>query len=99
MVDLNSLPDSFFDDGTHRDPRLANNLKSYTDVQLMEIQLRQINELIIQVQKKPKPTYDIDGQKVSWTEYLQALHKMRDDLHTSIVNAEGPAEEEMWGWT
>lgn len=43
---------------------------------------------------KPKPTYDIDGQKFSWTEYLAQLDKTIAQLNNEIQSADGPFEIE-----
>jgi len=80
-------------------PQLDENLRSFSNLELLYMQLRQINELIIAVQNNPKPSYDIDGQKVHWTDYLDMLYKNRDRLNEAIRKEEGPCEESMEAWT
>jgi hypothetical protein len=44
----------------------------------LELQERTLDNLIAireQITRSPKPTYDIDGQEVKWTEYLDAVTK------------------------
>jgi hypothetical protein len=44
----------------------------------LELQERTLDNLIAireQITRSPKPTYDIDGQEVKWTEYLEAITK------------------------
>jgi hypothetical protein len=33
---------------------------------------------IVEITAQPKPTYDIDGQKVNWETYLKQLHATAD---------------------
>lgn len=40
----------------------------------------------------PKPTYSIDGQTVSWTEYQKFLLESIERINT-LLNSEGPYEE------
>jgi hypothetical protein len=46
----------------------------------------------------PKPTYSIDGQSVSWTEYYKFLSEQVDRLNEQINNGE-PFEEVSQGVT
>jgi hypothetical protein len=48
---------------------------------------------------KPKPTYEIDGQRVEWTQYLQYLDKALIGIREAILIYEGPYEEETVGFT
>lgn len=44
----------------------------------LELQERTLDNLIAireEITRSPKPTYDIDGQEVKWTEYLEAITK------------------------
>ncbi len=44
-----------------------------TDAQQIATIKRQTLALIAEITTNPKPTYDIDGQKVSWGQYLGQL--------------------------
>jgi hypothetical protein len=50
--------------------------------------------LIGQVTSKPKPNYDIDGQKVDWGDYLEILYKAKAKALQDIIDFEGPYEIE-----
>lgn len=54
--------------------------------------------LIGSVTQKPKPTYDIDGQKVSWGEYLDQLRKQLAHTLQLIIDLDGPFEVESIGY-
>lgn len=92
-----TIPDDFYD-YVDRKPKLAEDLREYTSLQLLYLQKRQLEELIIQVQRSPKPNYDIDGQKVDWGDYLDTLYKRRALVNKLIVEEEGPFEEETIGY-
>lgn len=92
-----TLPDDFFD-YVDRNPRLSEDLRAYTSLELLYIQKRQLEELIIQVQRSPKPNYDIDGQKVEWGDYLDMLYKRRERITKLIIDEEGPGEVETLGY-
>lgn len=92
-----TIPDDFFQ-FTGGTPILSSELKDYTSLQLLYLQKRQIDELIIRVQQKPKPNYDIDGQKVEWADYLDILYKRRERVIKMINDEEGPEELEMLGY-
>ena len=46
-----------------------------TDAERIAAIRRQTLDLIAEITAQPKPTYDIDGQKISWGEYLGQLQK------------------------
>lgn len=48
---------------------------------------------ITEITATPKPSYEIDGQKVSWTEYLKQLTKSLEDVKAQIADNEGPTEQ------
>lgn len=45
-------------------------------------------ETLARVLASPKPTYNVDGQSVSWTEYQAMLSKQIDALTAQINSAE-----------
>lgn len=38
----------------------------------------QVLRLLAEVTAQPKPTYELDGQQVDWTEYLRELRRLLD---------------------
>ncbi len=65
---------------------------------ILQQQLDQIDDLILKITVKPKPTYDIDGQMVKWTEYLEMLSKQRTALEQKLIDIDGPFEVETQGY-
>ena len=65
-------------------------------------QLRQIKTqtlaLIAQITAQPKPTYDIDGQNVSWAEYLAQLQDTAEWCDRQLASAQ-PSEVKSQGYT
>lgn len=51
----------------------------------------------------PKPSYDVDGQKVSWTEYIRLLAEGVERLNAVIDDKDdtdgGPYSEEIQAYT
>jgi hypothetical protein len=43
---------------------------------------------------KPRPSYNIDGQEVKWTEYLKYLDSALNSILATIQSYEDPYEEE-----
>jgi len=50
----------------------------------------QLMARILEVTAAPKPSYSIDGQAVSWTQYLTELRKQLKDTNGLINDADGP---------
>ena len=48
--------------------------------------------IIAEVTANPKPTYSIDGQAVSWTEYLAQLQKTISWCDDMLAREDGPVE-------
>jgi len=99
MSFLETLPDSFFINSTRSLPNLKVEYQTLDDLSLLRLAARQLKELIVQVQNKPRPSYDVDGQEVKWNEYLDSLYKRLRDINELISMEEGPTEEETWAWT
>lgn len=49
--------------------------------------------------EKPKPTYDIDGQRFEWAEYLEVLNKTIAQLTKELQDIDGPFEVESVGYS
>ena len=64
---------------------------------LMEVRDNLI-ALIGSVTQKPKPTYEIDGQKVEWGDYLDQLRKQLAATLQLIIDLNGPYEVESIGY-
>lgn len=47
----------------------------------------------LELSVSPKPTYNIDGQQIEWTDYLKYLDKALLDINHIILIYEGPYEE------
>ncbi len=46
-----------------------------------------------------KPSYSIDGQSISWGAYYKDLLALRDAIKAALVNAEGPFEFQIQGYS
>ena len=53
--------------------------------------------LLGSITAQPKPNYDIDGQKISWGDYLDQLRKALNGINEQIA-ALDPAEEISQGY-
>lgn len=53
----------------------------------------------LQLSTKKKPSYDIDGQKVDWVEYLKYIDGQIMAINGMIIAYEGPYEEITVGFT
>ena len=51
---------------------------------LYEIQLNYLNALAIE-SASPKPSYNLDGQQISWTEYRASLLKQIEGINVLIT--------------
>ena len=47
----------------------------------------------LELSLSPKPSYNIDGQDIKWTEYLRYLDGALKDILDTIALYEGPYEE------
>jgi hypothetical protein len=64
-----------------------------TDAQRLEVLLNtrdQIDDLILSVTTRPKPTYTVDGQTFKWAEYLEILRKQRDAILLEVAKFDRP---------
>lgn len=97
MLDL--LPDSFYVNNIKSLPNLRKEYQELDDLTLLRIAKRQLLELINQVQNKPRPNYDVDGQNIKWQDYLDSLYDKLKRINDLIAIEEGPIEEVTLGWT
>ena len=63
-----------------------------TDAQQIATIKSQTLARIAEITAQPKPTYQIDGQMVSWGNYLSQLHKTVDWCNEALAG-ESPFEE------
>lgn len=73
-----------------------------TDEEL-KIELQSIRENIITQLKEmslsPKPSYNIDGQKVDWTEYRESLMRQLKDISAQVALFDDLFEQESTMYT
>lgn len=55
-------------------------------------------ELIDEITLQPKPNYDIDGQSVSWEDYLKMLQTSLDAVTARIITLLPPVDAEETGY-
>lgn len=59
----------------------------------MLLQIRsQTLAIIAEITAQPKPDYSVDGQSVSWNDYLAQLQKTVDWCDRRLAAEEGPVE-------
>lgn len=60
----------------------------------------QIAERLVEITASPKPSYNVNGQAVSWTEYFRTLTEQLDKLNELIATGDGtPVEVLSQGYT
>lgn len=97
---LQALPAGFYGDvNKARTPNLSLDLEAFTNGQTLVMAKRQLVELIVTVQRDPKPSYNVDGQEVLWQEYLSSLYDNLTKVNLLLSIEEGPVEEETQAWT
>jgi hypothetical protein len=58
------------------------------DLQQLRTIRSQTLALIAELTAKPKPTYQVEGQSVSWNEYLARLHETVDWCERKLAGEE-----------
>lgn len=59
---------------------------------------RKYTEQLVELAQDPRPTYDIDGEKVNWEQYQAFLTKQVEKL-SALINAMEPDEAISMGFT
>ncbi len=59
-----------------------------TDREQIETIRSQTLAQIVELRANPKPTYMVDGQTVSWTDYVQSLQKTVDWCDAKLIGLE-----------
>jgi hypothetical protein len=52
---------------------------------------------IKEISANPKPNYSVDGQSVSWAEFLKTLNDALMETRKAIRSLEGPMQKSMRG--
>lgn len=47
---------------------------------ILQTQLDHVDARIAELLAQPKPTYEVQGQRVEWASYLDTLRRTRDEL-------------------
>ena len=68
------------------------------DLESLKLTRSQLIANIAAITARPKPTYNIDGQEVKWTEYLAELRKQLLGINDLITSMEGSFEIETQGY-
>lgn len=56
----------------------------------VEVSINNISAKIAEITADPKPSYEIDGQRVEWTEFLRMLVEQLDVLRKVQTKLQGP---------
>lgn len=70
-----------------------------TDAEQLATIKSQTLQLIVDLTANPKPSYNIDGQQISWGDYLAKLRATIVWVDEQIAAAGGPFEIETRGYT
>ena len=69
-----------------------------TPLENLQTAYEQVCANLVTITASPKPTYNIDGQLVEWTEYMKMLTEQLEAL-TAAINAQNPYEVHHQGFT
>ena len=69
-----------------------------TPLENLQTAYEQVCANLVTITASPKPTYNIDGQLVEWTEYMKMLTDQLEAL-TAAINAQNPYEVHHQGYT
>ncbi len=69
-----------------------------TDIQQLAAIKAQTLARIAEITAEPKPSYQIDGQKIDWADYLKTLRQTVDWCNTKLAGA-APFEYRSQGFT
>jgi hypothetical protein len=64
-------------------------LQGLTNLQLLQTTKAQVLTVLAEITACPKPSYSIDGQSVSWSDYVAMLTKQVETLN-ELINQESP---------
>lgn len=64
----------------------------------LQAALESLDAKIAEAMTNPRPSYSIEGQSVSWSEYRKSLLEERERLRGLILAEEGPYEANLQGW-
>lgn len=60
---------------------------------------QQISDRLAEITASPKPSYSVDGESYSWTEYFEALMRQLEAIDAALQRANGPFEIRSQGVT
>lgn len=60
--------------------------------------LQNLLDIYQAITTNPKPNYDIDGQKVSWADYMKLIDACITSARQKIIEFQGPAIVEQQGY-
>jgi len=69
-----------------------------TDLENLKTAYSNVCQQLADVTANAKPTYNIDGQNVSWGDHFRNLMQAKDELAKAITDQE-PYEEHHYGFT
>jgi len=69
-----------------------------SDIEQIALIKTQTLARIAEITAEPKPTYQIDGQTVDWSDYLKQLQKTADWCDSQLA-AQSPVEVQSLGYT
>lgn len=69
-----------------------------TNSQQIETIKTQTLALMVDLTLNPKPNYDIDGQNISWADYLERLQNLVAWCDDQLATVDGPFELETYGY-
>lgn len=72
---------------------------SSNSITTLQTALFNVNSQIAAITASPKPNYSINGQSVSWGDFLKQLLDAQQDINQKIVIAIGPDEYVVEGVT
>jgi hypothetical protein len=56
----------------------------------VQIAIDNLSGKIAELSVNPKPSYEVDGQRVEWTEYFRMLCQQLDELRRIQMKLQGP---------
>lgn len=69
-----------------------------TPAENLQTAYENVCQIIADITASPKPTYNIDGQNVQWTEYLKMLLEQQKNL-LAALNGANPYEHHHQAYT
>jgi|APGre2960657468_1045069.scaffolds.fasta_scaffold00673_10 predicted metal-dependent hydrolase len=58
--------------------------------QNIQVAIANIAAKIVELSADPRPSYEVDGQRVEWTEFMRMLVQQLETLRKSQMQLQGP---------